>query len=107
MTQTLKNPPAIKGDPGSFPGSVRLPEKGMATHSSIAWRVAWTEEPMGYSPWGHKELDTTERLSLSLFMESRKMAPMSLIAGQEWRFRYREQAVEHSREKRGWNKLRK
>ena len=62
---------------------------------------------MGYSPWGHKELDTTERLSLSLFMESRKMALMSLIAGQEWRFRYREQAVEHSREKRGWNKLRK
>ena len=23
----------------------------------------WTEEPGGYSPWGHKELDTTERLS--------------------------------------------
>ena len=21
---------------------------------------------MGYSPWGHKELDTTERLTLSL-----------------------------------------
>ena len=23
---------------------------------------------MGYSPWGHKELDTTERLALSLFI---------------------------------------
>ena len=24
---------------------------------------------MGYSPWGHKELDMTERLTLSLFKE--------------------------------------
>ena len=30
------------------------------THSSIlAWRVPWTQEP-----WGHKELDMTERLTL-------------------------------------------
>ena len=30
----------------------------MATHSSIlAWRIPWTEEPTGYSPWGHKESD--------------------------------------------------
>ena len=36
-------------------------EKGMATHSSIlAWRIPWTEELTGLSPWGHKELDTTE-----------------------------------------------
>ena len=35
----------------------------MATHSSIlAWRMPWTEEPGGvYSPWGHKESDTTDR----------------------------------------------
>ena len=39
----------------------------MATHSSIlAWRIPWREEP-GYSPWGHKESDTSERAtSLSL-----------------------------------------
>ena len=37
-------------------------EKGMATYSSIlAWRIQWTEEPGRlYSPWGHKESDTTE-----------------------------------------------
>ena len=36
-------------------------EKEMATHSSIlAWRIPWTEEPDGYSPWGNKELDMTE-----------------------------------------------
>ena len=35
----------------------------MATHSStLAWRIPWREEPSGYSPWGCKELDTTERL---------------------------------------------
>ena len=27
-------------------------EKEMATHSSIlAWKIPWTEEPVGYSPW--------------------------------------------------------
>ena len=36
-------------------------EMEMATHSStIAWRIPWTEEPRGYSPWGHKELNMTE-----------------------------------------------
>ena len=37
-------------------------EKEMATHSSIhAWRIPWTEEPGGYSPWGLKESDITEQ----------------------------------------------
>ena len=32
----------------------------MATHTSIlAWRIPWTEEPVGYSPWGHKESNMT------------------------------------------------
>ena len=36
-------------------------EEGMATHSSIlTWSIPWTEEPAGYSPWGHKESDTSE-----------------------------------------------
>ena len=40
-------------------------EKGMAIYSSIlAWRIPWTEDLAGHSPWGHKELDTTERLTL-------------------------------------------
>ena len=34
----------------------------MATHSSVlAWEIPWTEKPVGYSPWGHKELNTTEQ----------------------------------------------
>ena len=29
----------------------------MATHSSIlAWEIPWTEEPVGYSSWGHKRV---------------------------------------------------
>ena len=44
-------------------GREDLLEKEMATHSSIlAWKIPWTEEPVGYSPWGRKELDTTEQL---------------------------------------------
>ena len=41
-------------------------EEEMATHSSIlACEIPWTEEPGGYSPWGGRESDTTECLSLS------------------------------------------
>ena len=36
-------------------------DKKMATHSSIlAWRIPGTEEPVGYSLWGHTESDTTD-----------------------------------------------
>ena len=49
------------GDMGLIPGSGRSPEEGMATHSRIlAWKILWAEEPDRYSPWGSKELDTTE-----------------------------------------------
>ena len=39
----------------------------MATHpSSLTWRIPWTEKPDGlYSPWGCKEMDMTEQLTLS------------------------------------------
>ena len=33
------------GDPGLITGSKRSPGEGMSTHSSIAWRIPWTEEP--------------------------------------------------------------
>ena len=38
----------------------------MATHSSIlAWRIPWTDEPAGYSPWGPKESDMTEHTHIT------------------------------------------
>ena len=46
---------------GSIPAWEDPLEEGMATHSSIlAWRIPQTEEPVGYSPYGLKEPDTTE-----------------------------------------------
>ena len=40
-------------------------EEGMVTHSSIlAWRIPHGQRTLAdYNPWGHKELDVTERLS--------------------------------------------
>ena len=41
----------------------------MATLSSIlAWEIHGQRSLEGYSPWGRKELDTTERLSVHLVM---------------------------------------
>ena len=38
-------------------------EKEMATHSNIlAWKIPCWRSLIGYSPWGHKESDTTKRL---------------------------------------------
>ena len=40
-------------------------EKGKATHPSIlAWRIPWTV----YSPWDHKDFDTTERFSKIVYI---------------------------------------
>ena len=37
-------------------------EKEMATHASIlAWEIHGQRSLAGYSPWGRKESDTTER----------------------------------------------
>ena len=54
-----------EGDAGSLGWEETL-EKGMATHSSIiTWRIPRTEEPEGVRGvhGGHKESDTTERLT--------------------------------------------
>ena len=48
-------------DSGSIPGLGRSPgeENGNPLQYSF-WKIPWTEEPVGYSPWCRKELDTTE-----------------------------------------------
>ena len=49
------------GDLVSVPGWEDPLEKEMVTHSSIiAWKIPWKRSLVGYSPWGHKEADTTE-----------------------------------------------
>ena len=57
MAQLVKNPPAMQVAWVRSLGWEDPVEKGMATHSRIlAWRI----------PWGCKESDRTERLSLSV-----------------------------------------
>ena len=64
MAQTVKNPPAIQEAWFQTLGWEDPLEKGMATHSStLAWRIPWTEELEGYSPWDWKESDMTEWLT--------------------------------------------
>ena len=61
VAQRVKNLPVMQETWVQFLGQEDPLEKGMATHSGILiWKIAWTEKPAGYSPWGHKELDMTE-----------------------------------------------
>ena len=66
MAQRVKNLPAMREIQVQSLGWEDPLEKGMAIHFSIlAWRIPWTEEPGRlYSPWGRKELDTIELLTL-------------------------------------------
>ena len=67
MAQTVKNLPVMWGTWVQSLGWEDPLEEGMATHSGIlAWRIprdrgVWQTT----GPWGHKELDTTERLSIA------------------------------------------
>ena len=61
MAQVLKNLAAMRKTWVRSLGWEDPLEKGKATHSSIlAWRILQTVQSMGF-----KELDTTERLSLT------------------------------------------
>ena len=67
----LKHLPTTRQTGVQSLGGEDLLEKEMATHSStLAWKIPWTEEPVGYSPWSRKELDTTERLHFGWSEES-------------------------------------
>ena len=61
VAQVVKNSPAMQGDLGLITGLGRSPEVGMTTIP-----VSCLENPhgqwslAGYSPWSHKESDTTE-----------------------------------------------
>ena len=71
LAQTVKNLPATQ----------ETQIWSLARLRKIPWRKEWLPTPgflpgefhgwrslTGYSRWGHKELDTTERLTLSLFL---------------------------------------
>ena len=61
VTQLVTNPPAMQETLVQFLGWEDPLQKEVATHSSIlAWIIPWTGNLVGYSPWDHKESDTTE-----------------------------------------------
>ena len=57
------------GDLGSIPGSGRSPGGGNANPLQYSCLESHGQRSLaGYSPWGHKESDPTEQLTLSLFL---------------------------------------
>ena len=62
VTQLVKNQPAMWG-PGFNPWVGNIPWR----RETVSTPVFWPGESHGLSPWGRKESDTTERLSVSLF----------------------------------------
>ena len=65
MAQWVKNLPAVQEMQGTWAQSLGwedLLEEEMAIHTTTLARIIpWTEEPVGYSPWGCKESDMMER----------------------------------------------
>ena len=77
VAQMVKNLPAIQETQVWSTGREDPLEKGMAIHSSIlSWRIPWTGSLVGHCPWGHKESDTTEGLTLLHYY--------SVIEGRAW-----------------------
>ena len=63
MAQAIKHLPTMRETQVQSLGQENPLEKEIATHSS--WKIPLTEELVGYSPWGCKELDMTEQLHFS------------------------------------------
>ena len=61
VAQLVKNPPAIRETLVRFLGREDPLEKGVGYPPSIPGLCRWLRQE-GYSPWGHKEPDTNERL---------------------------------------------
>ena len=84
VAQTVKILPTM-WDPGSIPGfpfpwrSKWQPTPVFLPGRSHGWR-----SPIGSSPWGHKELDTTEWHFLPLFRSVRYLGSPETTANRAW-----------------------
>ena len=66
VAQSVKNLLAVQGTRGSISGSGRYPGEGNGHPLQYScWRIPCKRSLAGYSPWGCKELDTSERLILT------------------------------------------
>ena len=64
----VKNPPANAGDTVSVPGSGRSPGEGNGNPLQYSCLKNPMDNGVGYSLWGHKESDMTERLSAHIII---------------------------------------
>ena len=64
MAQMVKNLPAMQETQIRSLGREDPLEKGKATHSNVPREFHEQRSLAGDSPWGHKELDLTEQLSM-------------------------------------------
>ena len=63
------------GDPGSIPGLGRSPGEGNG-NPLLPGKFHGLRSLVGYSPWGLKELDTTERLHFHFHLDCSVIDPM-------------------------------
>ena len=63
-----RNLPAMQETWVSSLGRENCLEKRMVAilSSILAWKTHGQRSPVGYSPWGHKELETTEQLTFHI-----------------------------------------
>jgi len=83
VAQIVKSPPSVQETQVQSLGQEDLLEKEMATRSSIlAGKSHGQRSLVGYSPWGHKELDMTELLTLLSITDcfARSIVCMCLVA---------------------------
>ena len=83
VAQSLKSLPAMQETQLQSLGWKDPLEKEMATHSVfLPGEFHEQRRLVGYSPWGHKESDTTVWLTL----DSKEIKPVSLTGNQSWIF---------------------
>ena len=60
LAAAVTNPPANAGDTGLTSALGKSHGEGNSNPCCIhTWEIPWTEGLAAYSPWGHKESDTT------------------------------------------------
>ena len=84
VVQMVKNLPTMQETRVQFLGWEDPLTQEMTIHSSnLTWRIPRTESLEGYHPWGRKELDTTEWLTLSLFTQEEELSTRPMSTSQE------------------------
>ena len=81
MAQRVDNLPAMQETWVQFLGWEDPLEESMANHSSISCLETPNGQRslVGYSPWDHKELEMTERLSTPKFMTTLEPQKVTLL----------------------------